>query len=322
MLSRRTLLTSSFCLAAGSVQSQVVAWPSRPVNLVVGYPPAGATDLIARLVATRLTEQLGQRVVVENRPGANSNIASAAISRSPPDGYSLLLFSVANTINASLYPKLAYDPLVDFDHIGLIAKVPNILVVHPALPIASVAEYQAHARSSDKGITFASSGAGSSIHLSGELFKAETRTPMLHVPYRGSAPAMHDLVAGVVDSMFDNAPSALPQIKAGKLRALAVTGAQRLEQLPGIPTLAESGLPGFDVQSWFGLAAPAGTPKAIIQRLNQELAEALSHADLRARLHEMAATPQSSSPEQMRQFAAAEVARWRVAVKAAGVALE
>lgn len=293
-------------------------WPTKPIKLIVGYAAGGATDQVSRILAARLGEQLGQQVLVDNRTGANSNVAAEAAARSPADGYTLFVYTVANTINASLYNRLGYDPLKDFEPIGLIAKIPNIFVVNPGVPANNVAEFQRFAKASRDGVTFASSGAGSTIHLSGELFKATSKLNMLHVPYRGSSPAITDLMGGQVQSMFDNAPSALPYVKAGKLRALAVTSPQRLPQLPDVPTLAESGFPGFDVQSWFGLAAPAGTPRAIIDRASAELAKAVANPDLVKRLQDMAATPASSTPEQMRRFMAAEVQRWREVVKASG----
>ena len=322
---RRGLLALACTLPAAlliAAPARAEAWPARPVKLVVGYAAGGATDQVARLVAARLGEQLGQQVLVDNRAGANSNVAAEAVARAPADGHTLYVFTVANTINATLYPKLGYDPAKDFEPVGLIAKIPNILVVHPALPIQTVADYQRFAKSSKDGISFASAGSGSSIHLSGELFKMESKLPMLHVPYRGSAPALTDLMGGQVQSMFDNAPSALPHVKAGKLRALAVTSPQRLPQLPDVPTLAESGFPGFDVHSWFGLAAPAGTPRAVVDRLNAELAKALAQPELRQRLTDMAAAPEPSSPEQMRQFIAAEIKRWRTVVKASGATVD
>jgi tripartite-type tricarboxylate transporter receptor subunit TctC len=325
LLSRRGLLALACALPAALLvagPARAEAWPARPVKLVVGYAAGGATDQVARLVAARLGEQLGQQVVVDNRAGANSNVAAEAVARAPADGHTLYVFTVANTINATLYPKLGYDPVKDFEPVGLIAKIPNILVVPPALPIHSVADYQRFAKSSKNGISFASAGSGSSIHLSGELFKMESKLPMLHVPYRGSAPALTDLMGGQVESMFDNAPSALPQVKVGKLRALAVTSPQRLPQLPDVPTLAESGFPGFDVHSWFGLAAPAGTPRAVVDRLNAELAKALAQPEMRQRLLDMAAAPEPSTPEQMRQFIASEIKRWRTVVKASGATVD
>lgn len=309
---------ATVALAPAPVLAQPAAWPARPVRLVVGYAAGGATDVIARLVAARMGEQLGQSVVVDNRTGANSNVGAEAVARAPADGYTLYVYTIANTINASLYPRLGYDPVKDFEPIGLIAKIPNILVVNPRLPIQNVADYVRHARQSAQGISFASSGSGSSIHLSGEMFRQLSGLRMLHVPYRGSAPAITDLLGGQVDSMFDNAPSALPHVQAGKLRAIAITSARRSALLPDVPTLAESGYAGFDVQSWFGLAAPAGTPPAVIERLNHALNTALAAPELRQRLGEMAATPEPGTPAQMRSFAASEIKRWREVVKASG----
>jgi len=293
-------------------------WPSKPIRLVVGYSAGGATDLIARQVGQRLSEQLGQPVTIDNRTGANSNVGAEAVSHAPADGYTLYVYTIANTINASLYPRLGYDPVKDFEPIGLIASIPNVLVVNPTLPIQSVGDYQRFAKANKEGITFASSGSGSSIHLSGEIFKMQSRLNLLHVPYRGSAPAISDLIGGQVQSMFDNMPSALPHIKAGRLRAIAVTSAQRSPLLPDVPTLAESGYPGLEVQSWFGLAAPTGTPAAVLERLNQALNKSLAQPELRQRLQEMAATPLPGTPEQMRQTIANEIKRWREVVKASG----
>jgi tripartite-type tricarboxylate transporter receptor subunit TctC len=210
----------------------------------------------------------------------------------------------------------------DFELVGLMAKIPNILVVNPKLPIQSPADYLRYAKSSKDGITFASSGAGSSIHLSGEMFKMQSGANMLHVAYKGSAPAITDLIGGQVDSMFDNTPSALPHVQAGKLRAIAITSAQRSPLLPDVPTLAESGYPGFDVQSWFALAAPAGTPRPVIDRLNAALGKSLAAPDVRQRLQDLAATPAASTPEQARSFAASELKRWREVVKASGASAQ
>ncbi|GAA6119199.1 tripartite tricarboxylate transporter substrate binding protein [Acidovorax sp. FG27] len=309
-------------LPAQAQGPQADGWPARPVKLVVGYAAGGATDVIARLVAVKMGERLGQPVVVDNRAGANSNVGAEVVAKSPPDGYTLYVFTIANTINASLYGKLGYDPQKDFEPIGLIAKIPNILVVNNNLPVRSVADYVRFAKESKDGITFASSGSGSSIHLSGEMFKMQTQLNMLHVPYKGSAPAVTDLLGGQVQSMFDNTPSALPHVQAGRLRAIAITSAQRSPLLPDVPTVAESGFPGFDVQSWFGLAAPAGTPRPVIGRLNTALNQVLAAPDMRQRLQEMAATPVPGTPEQMRSFSAGEVQRWREVVKASGAKAE
>ena len=297
-------------------------WPSKPIKIIVGYSAGGATDVLARLIAVPMSNQLGQPIVVENRPGANSNLGAELVARSTPDGYTLYAFSIANTINATLYPKLSYDPVKDFDAIGMIAKIPNILVVYPNLPIKSVADYVRYAKESKDGITFASSGSGSSIHLSGEMFKMQAKIKMLHIPYKGSAPAVTDLLGGQVDSMFDNAPSSLPHVQAGKLRPIAVTSAQRSSFLPDVPTIAESGYPGFDIQSWFALVAPAGTPAPVIKKLNGALNKALNSPEVRQRLQELAATPEPGAPEKMRDFAISEVKRWREVVKESGAKAE
>ena len=307
---------------AASVHAQGPDWPTRPIRLVVGYAAGGATDVVARIVAAHMGEQLGQALVVDNRTGANSNVGAEAVAKAAPDGYTLYVYTIANTINASLYDKLGYDPLKDFEPVGMMAKIPNLMVVNPRLPIKNVADYIRYAREMPEGITFASSGSGSSIHLSGELFKMRAKINMLHVPYRGSAPAVADLIGGQVQSMFDNAPSVLPHVKAGRLRALAITSAQRSPLLPEVPTLAESGFPGFDVQSWFSLAAPAGTPHAVIERLNAALNQALAAPEVRQRIQDLAATPVSGTPAQLRAFMGAEAKRWREVVKQSGVKAE
>ncbi len=319
---RAALAAAAGAALLPSLAAAQAAWPQKPVTLVVGYAAGGATDVIARLVATKLGEQLDQPVVVDNRPGANSNLGAQLVAKAAPDGHMLYVYTIANTINASLYTKLGYDPVKDFEPIGLIAKIPNILVVNNTLPVKSVDDYIRFAKESKDGITFASSGSGSSIHLSGEMFKMQAKLNMLHVPYKGSAPAVTDLLGGQVQSMFDNAPSALPHIQAGKLRAIAITSAQRSPLLPDLPTVAESGFPGFDVQSWFGLAAPAGTPKAIIAQVNEALIKVLAAPDVRQRLQDMMATPEPGASEQMRTFALSEIKRWREVVKASGASAQ
>ncbi|WP_411881187.1 tripartite tricarboxylate transporter substrate binding protein [Polaromonas sp. YR568] len=311
------LFTALACTAALPLRAQP-AWPAKPIRLVVGYAAGGATDVVARIVAAELGKQLGQPVLVDNRAGANSNLGAEIVARAPADGYTLYVYTIANTINASLYAKLAYDPLKDFEAMGLIAKVPNILVVNPQLPIKTVADYVHFAKTSPTGVTFATSGSGSSIHLSAEMFKMVAKIPMMHVPYRGSAPALTDLLGGQVHSMFDNAPSALPHVRGGKLRAIAITSAQRSPLLPDVPTVAESGFPGFDVQSWFGLAGPAGTPKPVVDKVNAGLRKVLAIPEVRERLLNLAATPEPGSPGQMRAFTMAEAQRWREVVKQSG----
>ncbi len=322
---RRRLLGCALALSlaalTGGISPSLHAqptWPTKPVRLVVGYAAGGATDVLARLVALKLGEDLGKPVVVENRAGANSNVGAEVVVKAEPDGYTLYVYTIANTINASLYDKLGYDPASDFEPVGMIAKIPNVLVVNPSLPVKSVADYLRFARESSSGITFASSGSGSSIHLSGEIFRMRSGINMLHVPYRGSAPAVTDLLGGQVQSMFDNTPSAMPHVKAGRLRAIAVTSPQRLPLLPDVPTVAESGYPGFDVQSWFAIAAPTGTPKPVVDRLNAALNKALAAPDVRQRMQDLAANPQPGTPEQMRTFMMSEIKRWRDVVKQSG----
>lgn len=319
-ITRRTWIAAAALAAAGAALPALAqpAYPNKPIKLVVGYAAGGATDVIARLVGQKLGDSLGQTVVVDNRAGANSNVGAEAVARSPADGYTLYVYTIANTINATLYPKLGYDPEKDFEPIGLIAKVPNILVVNKDVPVKTLAEYVAYAKAQPQGVTFASSGSGSSIHLSGEMFKMMTKLNMLHVPYRGSAPAVSDLLGGQVQSMFDNAPSAMPHIQSGRLRPIAITSPQRSPLLPDVPTFIESGYADFDVQSWFGLAAPAGTPAAIVTKLNAELAKVLALPEVKKRLAEIGATPAGGSPADMRKFAAAEIKRWNAVVKASG----
>lgn len=324
-IKRRTLCAAVAALAP--LLAAAPAWadsgyPNKPIKFVVGYAAGGATDVVARLVAQKMAGELGQAALVENRSGANSNVGAEVVARAPADGYTLYLYTIANTINASLYGKLGYDPVKDFEPIGLIAKIPNLLVVNPGLPIKSVADYVKFAKESPNGITFASSGSGSSIHLSGEMFKMKTGLNMLHVPYKGSAPAVTDLLGGQVQSMFDNAPSAMPHVKAGKLRAIAITSRERSSLLPDVPTIAESGYPGFEVQSWFGLAAPAGTPKEVLAKLNAALNKALGAPDIKQRLNDMLATPASGSSDDMRQFVASQIQSWREVVKASGAKAE
>ena len=321
---RRVLALAAALAFGGALPSLAFAdtFPAKPVKLVVGYAAGGATDVISRLLAVQLGEQTGQSFIVDTRSGANSNVGAELVARAPADGYTLYLYTIANTINVSLYDRLGYDPQKDFEPIGLIAKIPNILVVNPKLPIASVADYVRFAREQPRGITFASSGSGSSIHLSGEMFKMVSKSNMLHVPYRGSAPAVADLLGGQVESMFDNTPSALPHVQAGRLRAIAITSATRSPLLPDVPTVAESGYPGFEVQSWFALAAPVGTPRPVIEKLNAELNKALANPALRKRLVDLAATPEPGTPEQLRAFSNTEVRRWQEVVRASGAKAE
>jgi len=300
------------------------AYPERPVTLVVGYAAGGATDIVARLIAKSLSDSLGQPVVVENRTGANSNIGAEVVARAKPDGYTLYVGSIANTINRTLYEKLNYDFKQDFAPVALLATIPNILVAHPKLPIKSVQEYIAYAKQHPGKLTCASSGSGSSIHLSCEIFKMETGTDILHVPYRGSGPAVADLLGGQVDSMFDNLPSSLPHVKAGKLRALGVTSLERAPFAPDVPTLAESGLPGFSVQSWFAVMAPAKTPQPVVAKLNEAINQGLGSAAMReayaAAGFVLPAEP--NTPATLQKFIDSEIDKWGKVVTTAGLKVQ
>ena len=308
------------CLAS-SVLAQ--AYPNHAIRLVVPFPAGGTTDILARAVGQKLTESLGQSVVVDNRPGAGGNIGADIVAKSAPDGYTLLMGTVGtHAINPSLYTKMPYDHVKDFVPVVLVAGVPNVLVVNPSVPVQSVADLIKLAKSKPGEINFASSGAGTSIHLSGELFKAMAGVDMTHVPYKGSAPALTDLIGGQVQLMFDNLPSALPQIKAGKLRAIAVTSLKRAPVLPDVPTIAESGLPGFEASSWFGVLAPAGTPAPVVAKLNAEVNKWLQSPDAREQLLAQGAVAAGGTPEQFAAHIRTETEKWAKVVKASGAKVD
>ncbi len=326
-IDRRTWLAASGALlAATSVRAQG-AWPDKPVRIVVPFAPGGTTDILARALAPELGKAFGQQFIVDNKPGAGGNIGAAEVAKSAGDGYTLLMGTVGtHGINQSLYSKMPYDPIKDFAPITLVAGVPNVLVMNPAKAeaagIRSVADLIRYAKAHPGQLNMASSGNGTSIHLSGELFKTMTGTYMVHFPYRGSGPALLDLIGGTMDLMFDNLPSAMPQIKAGKLKALAVTSAQRSAALPDLPTIAEAGVPGFDASSWFGLLAPAGTPADVVSRIQQESAKAMQTADLKARLLSQGAIPSGNTPAEFAAFIRAETAKWAKVVKASGAKVD
>jgi tripartite-type tricarboxylate transporter receptor subunit TctC len=317
---RWTLGALFACIATvASAQS----YPNRAIRLVVPFPAAGTTDILARAAAQKLTEAFGQSVVVDNRPGAAGNIGSDLVAKSAPDGYTLLMGTVGtHAINPSLYSKMPYDHVKDFVPVVLVAGVPNVLVVNPALPVNSVADLIKLAKDKPGQINFASSGSGTSIHLSGELFKTMAGVDITHIPYKGSSPALTDLMGGQVQIMFDNLPSALPQIKAGKLRAIAVTSLKRAPVLPDVPTISESGLPGFEASSWFGVLAPAGTPAPIVARINAEVNKWLQSTDARERLLSQGAEAAGGSPEQFANHIRAESEKWAKVVKASGAKVD
>ncbi|MEO8675947.1 MAG: tripartite tricarboxylate transporter substrate binding protein [Casimicrobiaceae bacterium] len=310
-------------LALAAIVASAQTYPAKPIRLVVPFPPGGATDILARDVAQKLTEAWGQQVIVDNRPGAGGNIGSELVAKAAPDGYTLEMGTVGtHAINASLYAKMPYDHVKDFAPVILVAGVPNVLVVNPALPANSVAELIAYAKANPGKLNFASSGNGTSIHLSGELFKFMAGVQMTHVPYKGSAPALQDLLGGQVQLMFDNLPPSLPQIKAGKLRALAVTSLTRAPALPDVPTMAEAGLPGFEASSWFGVLAPAGTPPAIVTKLNAEIAKWLATPEAKERLSKQGANAAGGTPEDFAKHIAAETAKWAKVVKDSGAKID
>ena len=318
---QRVLLGALVALAAMCAFAQ--SYPNKPIRLVVPFPPGGTTDILARDVGQRLTEALGQPVVIDNRPGAAGNIGSEIVAKSTPDGYTLLMCTVSSpAINPSLYSKLPYDHIKDFAPVILVARVPNVLEVNPSVPVYTVTDLIKLAKEKPGQLNFASSGSGTSIHLSGELFKTMAGVNMVHVPYKGSAPAVTDLVGGQVQLMFDNLPSSLQQIKGGKLRAIAVTSAQRSPALPDIPTIAESGLPGFEATSWFGVLAPAGTPAAIVNRLNAEVDKWLQSDSGKAQLFEQGALPAGGTPEEFAAYIRAETEKWAKVVKVSGAKVD
>ena len=298
-------------------------YPSKPVRFVVPFAPGGTTDVLARLVGEKLSASLGQQFVVDNKPGAGGNVGTAQVAKAEPDGYTLLMGTVGtHAINASIYPSLPYDPVQDFAPVTLVATVPNVLVVNLEVPANSVAELIALAKEKPGELNFASSGNGSSIHLSGELFKAMTGVDIVHVPYKGSGPAVVDLLGGQVEMMFDNLPSSAPHIKAGKLRPLGVTSKERSPTLPDVPTIAEAGVPGYEALSWFGVLVPAGTPDAVVTRLQQEIAKILADPAMRERFAELGAVPVGDTPAEFAAFIGSETAKWADVVQKAGITLE
>ena len=326
---RRGLMAfaAALVLAAPTLQAQT-AWPSKPVRIVVPFAPGGTTDILARAMAPELSRAFGQSFIVENRAGAGGNVGAEAVARSPADGYTLLMGTVGtHGINKALYAKLPYDPQKDFAPITLVAGVPNVMVMNAdkarALGINTVADFIKYAKANPGKLSMASSGNGTSIHLAGELFKSRTGIFMTHIPYRGSGPALLDLVAGNTDVMFDNLPSALPQIKAGKLKAFAVTSAERSAAVPELPTIAEAaGLKGFDASSWFGLLAPAGTPADIITRIQQETAKALASPAVKEKLLAQGAIPGGNTPQEFARMIDAEHIKWAGVVKASGAKVD
>ena len=324
MLTRRRMVALSAAtlahpLMTGGVRAQT--WPNRFVRLVVPFAPGGANEAFARNLAARLSELWGQQVVIENKPGAGGNIGAEAAARSEPDGSTMLIGSFPHAVARFLYPALGYDLIADFAPVTLIGLTPNIMVVPNASPARSVGEFIAHAKANRGKITFASSGAGTSIHLSGELFKRMAGIEMTHVPYRGGAPALADLIPGRVDLMFNVMSSVLPQVRAGQMRGLAVTTAQRVPAAAEFPTLGEAGLPGFEVAGWFGFFVPARTPPEIVAKIHRDTVTALADPGLRGRLEDLGIVVTGSTPAELAAFLKAEIDKWGPVIKEAGISI-
>ena len=319
-LSRRSLLHLSagvVALPALSCRARAQTYPARPIRLIIGYTPGGSADITARLTGQWLSERLGQSVIVESRPGGGTNIATEAVVRAPPDGYTLLLVAPANAINATLYDKLNFEFLRDIVPVAGIIRFPNVVDVNPSLPIKSIPELIAYAKTNPGKLNMASSGNGSTIHMSGELFKMMTGINMVHVPYRGGAPALTDLIAGQVQVMFDNLPTSAEHVKSGRLRGLAVTGTARSHVLPDLPTVADF-LPGYEASAWYGLGAPRNTPAAVIDRLNDAVNAILADPTSQGRFAELGASLLPGSPADFGKLLADETEKWGKVVKFAG----
>jgi tripartite-type tricarboxylate transporter receptor subunit TctC len=320
-----TCVFTAVLSAAGLVLVQVsgalaVDYPTRPPHIIVGYPAGGSTDIVARLIGDWLSKRLGQQFIIENRPGAGNNLATEAVAKAAPDGYTLLLVNPANAVNASLYKKLGFVFLRDIDPVAGVIRVPNVMEVHPSVPAKTVAEFIAYVKANPDKVNIASSGNGTSIHLSGELFKMMTGTQMTHVPYKGSAPMLTDLIGGQVQVTFDNLPSSIAHIKAGKLRPLAVTTAKRSEELPDVPTVAET-VPGYEASAFFGFGVPHGTPKDIVELLNKEINLALRDPGILARLKDLGGTIIPGAPADFGKLVADETAKWEKVVHAANLSV-
>ena len=322
-MQRMTRWSAALALAALATLAQAQAWPSKPIKWIVPFAPGGTTDILARTVSEKLSPALGVPVIIENKPGAGGGVGATFVAKAPADGYTIMGGTIStHAINASLYKDLPYDPVKDFVPITMIARVPNMLDVNPGVPAKDVKELIVLLKANPGKYTFASSGNGTSQHLSGELFKTMAGVDMQHIPYKGSPPALQDVVGGQVTMTFDNITTAWPLAKAGKLKALAVTTAKRSEVAPDVPTLAESGLAGFEVGSWQGVFAPAGTPPAIVKRLNAEIVKILAMPDVREKLGALGAEIVADSPEDFAAIVKAEGVKWAEVVKKSGAKVD
>jgi tripartite-type tricarboxylate transporter receptor subunit TctC len=312
------LATGALALPAVSRTANAQAYPIKPIRWIIGFPPGGGADTVARIMEPWLSRRLGQPVIIENRPGASTNIAVQAVVNSPPDGYTLLWHGLSSVVNASLFANLPFDIQRDIDPAAGVVSYPMIMVAHPSVPAKSVAELIAHAKANPGKVTMASFGTGSASHLAGELFKFMAGIDMVHIPYRGGAPMTTDLIGGQVQVGFDVMVTALPQVRGGKLRALGVLGAKRFELLPDVQTVAET-VPGYEASTWAGIGVPRGTPPEIIERLNREVTAGLAQLDIRARLADVGTVPMVLSAAEFKAYIAAEAAKWDKVVKIAGI---
>jgi len=317
----RMLALSLFCIAASAPVARAADYPTRPVRWVVPYAPAGTTDVLARLMAQWLSEKMGQSFFIENRPGAGNNMGTETVVNAPPDGYTMLLVNPANGINATLYKSLNFNFIRDIAPVAGIVRTPNVMVVTPLLPVKTVAEFIAYCKANPGKLNMASSGSGTSVHLSGELFKSMTGCEMVHVPYKGAGPALIDLMSGHVQVLFDNLPSSVAHIKAGKIRALAVTSQEREPSMPQLPTVGET-VPGYEATAWFGIGMPKGTPRDIIDKVNAEVNRALADPKFRERLAELGGKPITGTPEDFGKIIASETAKWEKVVVSSGAKVE
>ena len=315
-------LLAGFGLASANAAEPSGNYPTKPIRLIVGFSPGGAADSVGRALAEGLSTRLGQPVLVENKAGANGNIAAEYVARSPADGYVLYFPSIGQAVNVSLYKNLSYDPIKDFTAIGGVFSAPNMLVVPMNSPYKTVAELIAAGKANPGKLTYASSGSGTSVHLSAALFEKMAKIDMVHIPYKGTGSAMPDVISGQVDMSFPNLPSAWPQVKAGNLRALGVTTAKRSSAAPNVPTIAEGGLPGYDMATWYGLVAPANLPPNIRTRLNKELQVILADPKFKDKLIAQGADPMPGTPEQFAQFIKSEIEKWRKLIAQSNITVD
>ena len=314
----RTVIAAFLVLLSVTAYGQD-SWPSRPVRFILPFPPGGGTDILGRLIAERLSAGLGQPVVTENRGGAGGNVGAEAAARSSPDGYTIVLVAPSLAISPTLYSKINYDPVKDFAPVSLVATVPNVMITQASLPVQNLHEFIAFAKGKPGALNFGSGGAGTSNHLAGELFNIVTGAKLVHIPYKGVNVAMQDVLAGNVHLVFIGIPAAAPHIKAGKLRALALVAPQRSSALPELPTVAEAGLRDFEVTTWYGVLAPAGTPRNVVTRLNAELGKIMHAPELKEKLAATGTEPLTSTPEEFADYIKREIAKWGEVVRKAGV---